>query len=191
MTSTRASRLKSLSEIQTRYSGDDTVVEDYTEEFGSDTESIATISKTSQTSEKTITDSYRTESETETYTQSDKSPRTDSRVIRSKKTRTAEVQTSEPGLHYTWDSRYSGYAVPGPSTAFTDPTPIATHVVSADALEAMTAYSPSMLALQDLLRQQLQLTREFLHTQRYLYKSLADNIDTSYKYSTLEETKQV
>ena len=65
-TSTRASKMKSLSEIHTRFSGDETVADDYTEDFGSDTESLATISRTSQTSERTITESYRSQSDTYT-----------------------------------------------------------------------------------------------------------------------------
>jgi hypothetical protein len=47
------------------------------------------------------------------------------------------VQTAEPGLKYQWDSKFSGFAVPGflNGLGMVDPTPIATHVVSPDALE--------------------------------------------------------
>ena len=53
--------------------------------------------------------------------------------------RTAAAQTAfdSGGLHYHWDPFSSGLAFPGMPVGlgFVDPTPIATHVVSADALE--------------------------------------------------------
>ena len=41
------------------------------------------------------------------------------------------------GLHYQWDPFATGFAFPGipMGLGFVDPTPIATHMVSADALE--------------------------------------------------------
>lgn len=50
---------------------------------------------------------------------------------------TAQVQTTMDGLHYSWDPQGSGVAFPGLPYGlnFVDPTPIATQVVSADALE--------------------------------------------------------
>lgn len=49
----------------------------------------------------------------------------------------AEVQTAMDGLLYSWDPAGSGVAFPGIPYGlhFVDPTPIATHVVSADSLE--------------------------------------------------------
>ena len=53
--------------------------------------------------------------------------------------KTAEAQTmfESGGLHYQWDPFASGFAFPGipMGLGFVDPTPIATHMVSADALE--------------------------------------------------------
>ena len=49
-----------------------------------------------------------------------------------------EVQTDKPaGLSYKWDLTATGLAITGPGYGleFVDPTPIASHVVSADALE--------------------------------------------------------
>ncbi|CAG2229320.1 Uncharacterized protein C19orf44 homolog [Mytilus edulis] len=152
---------------------------DISERLSSDSESLMTESRATPTSDRTITDSY-------TYSDTP-APRRD-RV----KTHTVEVQTSEPGLQYQWDSKYSGFAVPGFLTGLgmVDPTPIATHVVSPDALEAMTAYSPAMLALHDMLKQQLDLTKQFIHSQKYLYKSFTDSMETTHKYTTLEDTRQ-
>ena len=55
----------------------------------------------------------------------------------------------------------------------------------------MTAYSPAMLALHDMLKQQLDLTRQFMESQKYLYKSFTDSMDSNYKYTTMEDTKRV
>ena len=53
--------------------------------------------------------------------------------------KTAEAQTmfESGGLHYQWDPFGTGLSFPGVplGLGFVDPTPIATHVVSADALE--------------------------------------------------------
>lgn len=186
--SSKSYRVKSASEIRTRYSSEGTA-DDYTEEFASDTESIATVSRTSAgpPSEMTITDSYTDHSGSYSY-----APEVRKSKSGHVKTKNVEVQTAEPGLTYRWDSRYSGMAVPGPALGmgFVDPTPIATHVVSPETLETMTAYSPSMIALHDMLRQQLELTRDFLKSQRYMYQSMMASVDQRHTYTTLEDTKQ-
>lgn len=100
------------------------------------------------------------------------------------------VQTQTDGLTYTWSS---GMAAVGPSLGMTyvDPTPIASHMVSAEAIESVTSYSPAMLALNDMLRQQLALTRAFIDTTRRHYTSMTEALGTGdYKYTTLEDTKE-
>lgn len=187
--STKASKIKTVSEIKTRYSGDDTF-DDYSESFDSDTESIATVSKTSQTSEKTLDDSRTADTESYSYTRSVASPVQKNR--KSSNFRHIEVQTSEPGLKYQWSTKNLGYPIEGYpyGLGFVDPTPIATHVISPDALESMTAYSPCMLALHDMLKQQLQLTREFIQSQQHLHKIYTESIESNYQYTTLESTKE-
>lgn len=57
---------------------------------------------------------------------------------------------------------------------------------------ALTAYSPATLALNDLLKQQLSFTRQFLQVNRHLYLSIIASIEQDkYHYTTLEETKEV
>jgi len=110
-------------------------------------------------------------------------------------TQDAGIQTTTDGsaLSYHWNLQHTGYALPGPSYGlhYVDPAPIATHTVNADALEALTAYSPSVLALNDMLRQQLQLTTQFLESQKHMHRVLISSQDPSgQNYTTLEDTKR-
>ncbi|XP_058616525.1 uncharacterized protein C19orf44 homolog isoform X2 [Onychostoma macrolepis] len=101
------------------------------------------------------------------------------------------VQTQTDGLTYTWSS---GMAAVGPSVGMTyvDPTPIASHTVSAEAIESLTAYSPAVFALNDMLRQQLELTRGFIDSTRRHYTSVIESLGPAdYKYTTLEDTKEI
>ncbi|XP_073700421.1 uncharacterized protein C19orf44 homolog [Garra rufa] len=100
------------------------------------------------------------------------------------------IQTHADGLTYTWSS---GMAAVGPSLGMTyvDPAPIASHTVSAEAIESLTAYSPAVFALNDMLRQQLALTRAFIDSTRRHYTSVIESTEPAdYKYTTLEETKE-
>nr|XP_001337233.2 uncharacterized protein C19orf44 homolog [Danio rerio] len=102
----------------------------------------------------------------------------------------AAVQTQVDGFAYTWSS---GMAAAGPSIGmkYVDPTPIASHTVSAEAIETLTSYSPAIFALNDMLRQQLGLTRAFIESTRHHYTSVLESLGPAdYKYTTLQDTKE-
>lgn len=56
---------------------------------------------------------------------------------------------------------------------------------------AVTAYNPAVVALTDMLRQQLKLVEQFVDNSRRMYESYTNNLNTTYKYTTLEDTLQV
>lgn len=104
--------------------------------------------------------------------------------------REAAVQTQPDGLAYAWSS---GVAALGPAVgmAYVDPTPVASHTISAEAVEALSAYSPAVFALNDMLRQQLSLTRHFVQASRHLHSSMLQTLGPAdYTYTTLEDTKE-
>nr|XP_046159874.1 uncharacterized protein C19orf44 homolog isoform X2 [Oncorhynchus gorbuscha] len=107
--------------------------------------------------------------------------------------REAAVQTQADRLAYTWSSVCVGMAALGPAVgmAYVDPTPVASHTVSAEAVEALSAYSPAVFVLNDMLRQQLALTKHFVQTSRHLHSSLLQSLGPAdYTYTTLEDTKE-
>ena len=75
------------------------------------------------------------------------------------------------------------------ASKYLDPSLIATTVVDHDALEAVTSYNPTMLALNDLLRYQIQLTRQHIDNSWRLYRAYAEpDAKGTHRYTTLKRT---
>ena len=102
---------------------------------------------------------------------------------------------------------YHSQLPPGIGRENVDHVPIAQYVVCPEELESLailrlfnlctvifsglTAYSPSMLLMTNMLRQQIQMTTSFMETQKRLYESLSSSLQASYQYSSLKEIKEV
>ncbi|CAH1772491.1 unnamed protein product [Owenia fusiformis] len=172
-----------------------TKMSEYTDEFHSDiSESVASNSdKHTSYSQSSYSSSSLSKSE-RTPPKKRKDEKETSKKKKAAKSRTVEVQTgADIALSYQWDPTQGQSAYMGDryGLQYVDPTPIARQAVNADALEAMTSYNPAMLALNEMMREQLRLTQQFMQSQKYLHQSLAPSIDQSdYKYTTLEDTKQ-
>ncbi|KAL5021085.1 hypothetical protein ScPMuIL_000240 [Solemya velum] len=167
--------------------------DEYSEDFTDDRSSVHSDLSTDSGSERSYADSYTSQSQSYTYSERSLTRRSEPR--KHVETRSVIIQTGEEaGLHFQWGtaSVSSGYPLLGPhyGLSFVEPTPIATHVVGADALEAMTSYSPGMLALHDMMKQQLQLTREFVQAQQFMYHSLMSSVESKFQYTTLQDTKE-
>uniref|UniRef100_A0A8C0KA02 Chromosome 19 open reading frame 44 n=1 Tax=Canis lupus dingo TaxID=286419 RepID=A0A8C0KA02_CANLU len=101
------------------------------------------------------------------------------------------VQTLDPAFTYQWaEGEHAGPRREARALGACRGHPGST-VESFGAGAALTAYSPAVLALHDMLKQQLSLTQQFLEASRHLHGSLVRSLDQdSFHYHTLEETKQ-
>ncbi|XP_026160362.1 uncharacterized protein C19orf44 homolog isoform X2 [Mastacembelus armatus] len=102
----------------------------------------------------------------------------------------AAVQTQPDTMTSTW---YTGMATSGPvlGMTFMNPTPVAVHTLSAERVEALSTYNPAVFVLNEMLKQQLAMTRQFIERSRYRHSSLVQSLEPpNYRYTTLQDTKE-
>lgn len=99
----------------------------------------------------------------------------------------AAVQTQADTLP---DSRLKGGTSLGSAIGMSS-TPVITHMLSAEMVEALSTLNPAASALHELLKQRLALTRQFIQSSRQLRSSLLRSLEPpNYRYTTLEDTRE-
>ncbi|XP_028259700.1 uncharacterized protein C19orf44 homolog [Parambassis ranga] len=94
---------------------------------------------------------------------------------RKKGLKDAAVQT-QPAT-YTWST----------GSAYLNPT----HTVSKERMEAISTFNPALFTHNELLKQQLDMTRRFIESSRLLHSRLMQSLEPpNYRYTTLEDTKE-
>lgn len=102
----------------------------------------------------------------------------------------AAVQTQPDPLTSTWPT---GVPTVDPAVGMTymNLSPVVTHTISAEMVEALSAFNPAVFALNELLKQQLAMTRRFIESSRRLHSGLVRSLEPpNYRYTTLEDTKK-
>ncbi|XP_054644847.1 uncharacterized protein C19orf44 homolog isoform X2 [Dunckerocampus dactyliophorus] len=113
---------------------------------------------------------------------SQRSPSSDSMfsVPPSNRLKDVAAQTEANALWFTGSAVGMDYTTPSmaPPTGTSEP-------------EGLAAVQPDMLTLNDMLRQQLAMTRRFIESSRHQHASLLQSLGPpSYRYATLEDTMQ-
>ncbi|KAM6396113.1 uncharacterized protein C19orf44 homolog [Rhynochetos jubatus] len=172
------------------YLDDRTLNSEYSEDFET---SLSTTDRESA--------SKTSEKRSKSCTRSGKHPSAASPALRARErhgpvrrvtVREAAVQTVASPCTCCWlKANASAVLDPPAGTHYTDPVPVASHVIGRDAIEALTAYSPSVLVLNAMLKQHLMLIQQFVENIHHLHVSLVESLESeTFHYHTLEEAKE-
>ncbi|XP_018525306.1 uncharacterized protein C19orf44 homolog [Lates calcarifer] len=102
----------------------------------------------------------------------------------------AAVQTQPDTMAYTWSTGMATFE-PLLSMTYMNPTPVVAHTLSAETVEALCNFNPAIFVLNEMLKQQLAMTRRFIESSRHLHSSLVQSLEPpNYRYTTLEDTKE-
>lgn len=55
----------------------------------------------------------------------------------------------------------------------------------------MTAYNPAVVALNNMLREQIRLVEQFVDINQRMYQSYSNGLNSNFRYTTLDDTQQV
>ncbi|XP_041863188.1 uncharacterized protein C19orf44 homolog isoform X1 [Melanotaenia boesemani] len=100
------------------------------------------------------------------------------------------TQTQPDPLSAPWSA---GMATVDPTVAmiYMNPAPAVTRALGADRLEAISTFDPSVFALNEILKQQLAVTRQFMDSSHHLHCCLVQSLEPpNYRYTMLEDTVQ-
>ncbi|XP_073332784.1 uncharacterized protein C19orf44 homolog [Pagrus major] len=185
------------SEVRDEASDSDMSRRERTDDDYSSNFSDASRSYTSRTADHSPTDSRSRDSRSSRSSRSSVSHSSRSfshqsrrRASTRKVLKEASVQTQTDPLAYAWPT---GAAALGPAVDmnYLGPSPLFTHTVSAEVVEALSTFNPAVFALNELLKQQLAVTRRSIVSSRHLHSSLVRSLEPpNYRYTTLEDTKE-
>lgn len=159
---------------------DDTLkdTDSITQDISEDAQTVSSV--TSERSRSSI--SNQSSSTYSTFSSSPSSStittRTPAPVTRKSQKKTATIETQTDATTKPW--------IPGMSfvdSAYFKPT----RLVQGEILDVLSAQNPAAIALQDLLKQQLALTREFIAKARLLHDRAVDSIPCDYVYGQIDE----